>query len=234
MADIKEEQHPAGHEHDADILLKAKSYWDKYSKPVGTAVAVIVVIVVGWYSYINYIVNPNEDKAAVAMYTAEGYFRQDSLKLALSGDGYHKGFVYIINNFGGTKAGNLAKYYAGLSYLRTGDFKNAVKYLKDFSTGAKQIQMLAYGALGDAYSELGNKEDAVTNYEKASETFPDDELNASEYLFRAALRSEIDGKTQHAVELYKKLKDEFPNTQHGKDADKYIHRLSDETGLTTK
>jgi tetratricopeptide (TPR) repeat protein len=74
-----------------------------------------------------------------------------------------KGVLYVINNYGGTKAANLAKYYAGLSYLKLGDFNNAVKYLKDFSTDAKQIQLMAYGALGDAYSELNKKDEAIAS-----------------------------------------------------------------------
>ncbi len=161
------------------------------------------------------------------MYNAENYFRHDSLKLALNGDNAnHKGFVYIIKNYDGTKAGNLAKYYAGICYLRTGDFANAAKYLADFSTSAKQVQMMAYGALGDAYSELNKKDDAVTSYKKAAETFESDELNASEYLFRAALLSETMGKNKEAVDLYKEVKTKFPNTQRGRDADKYIYRLS--------
>lgn len=219
---------------ETDPLLKAKGFWKKNGKSFLIGFALVVIVVGGWYSYQNFIVAPNEEKAGLAIYKAQEYFREDSLKLALNGDGSHKGFLYVINNYGSTKIGNLAKYYAGLCYLKTGDFNNAVKYLDGFSTSAKQVQMMAYGALGDAYSELSKKEEAIASYKKASETFPEDEINASEYLFRAALRSEIDGKTQQAVELYKKLKDEFPSTQHGREADKYIHRLVDETGLTTK
>jgi len=224
-----------GHHHEeTDPLLKAKSIWQQYSKPVAIFIAAFIVIVGGWYSYKTFIVAPNEEKASLSMYKAEEYFRMDSLKFALNGDGTHKGFLYVINNYGGTKAGNLAKYYAGICYLKTGDFNNAVKNLEGFSTSAKQIQMMAYGTLADAYSELGKKEDAIKSYQKASETFTDDEVNASEYLFRAALLSEVNGNSQQAIDLYKKLKAEFPNTQHGRDADKYIHRLSDETGLTSK
>lgn len=231
MADKNvEHTHP---QVETDPLLKAKSLWDQYSKPVLIVLAVLIVVFGGWYSYKTYVAAPNEEKAALAIYTAEGYFREDSSKLALNGDGFHKGFLYVINNYGSTKTGNLAKYYAGISYLKTGDFNNAVKYLSDFSTSAKQIQMMAYGALGDAYSELGKKEDAVSSYKKASETFTEDELNSSEYLFRAALKSKVDGNNQQALELFKKLKEQFPNTAHGREADKYIHSLSDETGLTS-
>ncbi|MFX7878553.1 tetratricopeptide repeat protein, partial [Acinetobacter baumannii] len=108
----------------------------------------------------------------------------------LNGDGQNKGALYVIKNYGGTKAANLAHYYAGVSYLKLGDFNNAVKYLKDFSTDAKQVQLLALGCLGDAYAELNKKEEAIQAYKKAAATFEEDENNSSEYLFRAALLSE--------------------------------------------
>ncbi len=218
----KNVQHP-----ETDPILRAKNWWQQYQNPILIVIAVLVIAVGGYYAYNAYIVSPKEDKANLAMYNAENYFRHDSLKLALNGDNAnHKGFVYIIKNYDGTKAGNLAKYYAGICYLRTGDFANAAKYLADFSTSAKQVQMMAYGALGDAYSELNKKDDAVTSYKKAAETFESDELNASEYLFRAALLSETMGKNKEAVDLYKEVKTKFPNTQRGRDADKYIYRLS--------
>jgi len=214
------------HHVETDPVLKMKSWWQTNQKAVLTAVTVVVVIVGGWYAYKKYVSGPKEEQANLAIYPAEAYFRADSFKLALNGDGPHKGVLYVLNNFSGTKAGNLAKYYAGVSYLKTGDFKNAAKYLEDFSTSAKQIQMMAYGALGDAYSELGKNDDAVTNYKKASETFESDELNASEYLFRAGLLSETLGKTKEAVDIYKQLKTKFPATLRGREADKYINRLS--------
>lgn len=214
------------HQVETDPVANLQSWWQKNQKPLIIAVAVVVIAVGGWYAYKKFVSGPQEDKANQAIYGAEKYFRQDSFALALNGDGPHKGLLYVLNNYGGTKAGNLAKYYAGISYLKTGDFNKAVKYLGDFSTDAKQIQMMAYGALGDAYSELNKNEDAITNYKKAAETFDTDELNASEYLFRAGLLSETAGKTKDAVEIYKQLKDKFPNTIRGREAEKYLNRLS--------
>lgn len=214
------------HQVETDPLLNMKSWWQKNQKAVLAVVAVVVIVAGGWFAYKNYVADPKEENANLAIYHAEAYYREDSFKLALNGDGQFKGFLYVINNFGGTKAGNLAKYYAGISYLKSGDFNNAVKYLSDFTTDAKQIQMMAYGALGDAYSELKKNEDAINSYKKASETFESDDLNASEYLFRAGLLSETTGKTKEAVDIYKELKDKFPNSARGREADKYINRLS--------
>jgi TolA-binding protein len=150
----------------------------------------------------------------------------DSANLALNGDDQFRGALYVIKNFGGTKAANLAHFYAGVSYLKLGDFNNAVKYLKDFSTDAKQIQLLAYGALGDAYAEQNKFDDAISYYKKAGSTFEKDDNNSAEYLFRAALLLETKGKQDEALALYKEIKEKFPKTDKGFQAERYIYRLS--------
>ncbi len=209
-----------------ETLVKMQGFWGRFQKTITIALAVLVVVVGGWYGYSEYIVKPKEEKAADALFKAQQYFSMDSSNLVLNGDGQSKGVLSIMKNFSGTKAANLCSYYAGVSYLKLGDFNNAVKYLKDFSTDAKQIQLLAYGCLGDAYSELNKKEEAITNYKKAASTFETDENNSAEYLFRAGLLEETSGKTKEAVNTYKELKEKFPKTDKGFQADKYINRLS--------
>jgi tetratricopeptide (TPR) repeat protein len=209
-----------------DSLVKARDFGRKFQKPLIGVAAALVLIIGGWFVYKKMFAEPAEEKAADAIFKAEQYFAMDSLRLALNGDGQSKGFLNVIKNHSGTKAANLAHFYAGVCYLRTNDFNNAVKYLKDFDTDAKQIQMLAYGRLGDAYSELGKKEEAVENYKKAGSYFEDDDINSSEFLFRAGYLLESMGKTKEAVEVYKDLKEKYPRTEKGFSVDKYIYRLS--------
>jgi hypothetical protein len=209
-----------------ETLVKARSFWDKYKKFIIGFAAGVVLALGGWYAYKKMYKEPAEEKAADAIFKAEQYFNAGSWDSTLNGDGQNKGVLNVIKSHSGTKAANLAHFYAGVSYLHKGDYNNAVKYLKDFDTDAKQIQMLAYGRLGDAYSELGKKEDAVDNYKKAGTYFEDDEINSSEFLFRAGYLLESMGKTKEAVEVYKDLKERFPRTEKGFTVDKYIYRLS--------
>lgn len=209
-----------------DALLKAQGFWNKNQKTIIGALVAVVVVVGGYFGYSNFVVKPKEEKAAEAIFKAQQYFGVDSLQKALNGDGSSKGFISVIKSYSGTKTANLAQYYAGICYLRLGDFANAVKYLKDFSTDAPQVKITAYGCLGDAYSEQGKKSEAIDAYKKAASAFEKDQLNSSEYLFRAALLSEVNGNSKEALELFKQLKDKFPRTNRGSQADKYIYRLS--------
>src|ERR1700733_1960550 len=167
------------------------------------------------------ILYPNEKKAAESMFHAEELYRMDSVNLALRGDVGNAGFIKIISKYSGTRAANLSEFYAGICYLKLGDFNNAVKYLKDFSTSDKLVQIRAYGELGDAYSELNKKDDAAEQYKKAGTYFDKDELLSPEYLFRAGYIYESMGKTQDAIEMYKLIKSKYPETQRGREIDKY-------------
>jgi tetratricopeptide (TPR) repeat protein len=187
--------------------------------------AAIIIAVAGYFGYSEIYQKPLEAKAADAMYVAEKYFVNDSSEFVLNGDGTSKGVLYIIKEFSGTKAANLAKYYAGMSYYRLKDYNKAIEYLKEFSTDAKQVQAVAYGSIGDAYSELKKNDEAIEYYKKAGTHFPEDEAISSEYLFRAAAFLELNGKNDAAIEIYKQIKKDYPKSEKGFSIDKYINRL---------
>ncbi len=185
----------------------------------------ILLVVLGYFGYKQFILEPKEKQAAEAMFRAEDYYRMDSVRLALNGDAVNAGFVKIISRYGGTKAANLAAFYAGSCYLKLGDFNNAVKYLKDFKTSAIQVQAKAYGLLGDAYSELNKKEEAVEQYKKAGTFFDKDEIISPEYLFRAGYLYESMGKNEDAIAMYQIIKNKYPASPRGFDIDRYLARL---------
>src|SRR5690349_2108119 len=134
------------------VVDKARDFWGKNNKVITYVLVGLVVVIGGFYAYKNFFKGPAEAKASEAIWKAEDYFRQDSFQLALQGDGINLGFIKAISKHGGTKAGNLAKFYAGACYMQLGDFNNAVKYLKDFSTSQVEVKLRATGLLGDAYS----------------------------------------------------------------------------------
>jgi tetratricopeptide (TPR) repeat protein len=222
MSEIK---HPAHLEAEKNPIDQLQQFWDRWGKQASYGLLVLVLIVAGYFAYKSWISEPKEAKANEAIFRAEEYFRQDSARLALNGDNVNPGFLKIISKYSGTKAANLASFYAGSCYLKLGDFNNAVKYLKDFSTPVKQLQIRAYGLLGDAYSELNKKEDALEEYKKAGTYYEKDEIFSPEYLFRCGALYESMGRTQDAITMYKLIKDKYPNTPRGSEMDKYLARL---------
>jgi tetratricopeptide (TPR) repeat protein len=222
MSEIKKPLHV---ENEKTPFTQFEKYWAKYGKQTSYALAVLVLLVAGFVGYKYYVQEPNEKKATEAMFRAEEYFRMDSARLALQGDNINAGFLKIMSKYSGTKAANLATFYAGCSYMKLGDYNNAIKYLKDYSTSASQVQARTFGLLGDAYSELNKKEEAVAAYKKAGTVSEKDDLISPEYLFRAGYLYESMGKNKEAIEMYQLIKDKYPNSQRGYDVDRYLARL---------
>jgi tetratricopeptide (TPR) repeat protein len=205
-----------------DVIMTLQGFWEKNSKKILMVLGVVALAVGGWYAYGEFVKKPAEEKAADAMFKAEEYFAMDSCKLALNGDGSIKGFLNVMQNYSGTKAANLAQYYAGICYLKMGEYQQSVNKLNDFSTSSLPVQMVAYGALADAYSELNKKEDALTYYKKAATTNTNDEMGSAEYLWRAAQLLETMNKNSEAFEIYKEIKAKYPKAKQ--DIDKYIYK----------
>ena len=208
------------------VIAKAKDFWSQYGK-IFTIISVVIIVLAGGYLAYKYLYKePNEVKAADYIYKAEEYYRQDSARLALNGDGLNPGFLKVISRYGGTDKGNLAKFYAGDCYLKLGDNANAIKYLKDFSTSSKLVQARAYKLLGDAYADQAKNSDAFDYYKKAAGYFEEDNVNTPEYLFLAAyFADKVMKNSGEAISLYKKLKEKYPNTEKGLEADKYLAQL---------
>jgi tetratricopeptide (TPR) repeat protein len=223
---------------EVDVVEKARGFWEDYSKPISYTGSAIILIVAAWLIYKYMFKVPEQEKADKVVFVTQKYFSEftnatDSAKIllatkVLNGDGINPGALKIINQYSGTPAANLCEYYAGACYLHLGQFEKSIKYLKDFdANGATQIKSRALGMMGDASAELNKNDDALNYYKKAADVNSKDDFTSSEFLFRAALFAESTGKTKDAIDLFKKIKTDYPLTEKAADVDRYLARLGD-------
>lgn len=207
-------------------MHRAEDFFVKNKNVITIAVLAAVVGVGGFFAYNRFVKQPNENKAQEMIFHAQNYFAVDSFKLALNGDGNNYGFLQVVNKYGGTKAGNLAKYSAGVCYIRMGEYQKGIDMLQSFSSDDLLLQPTALGLVGDAYMELNKTAEGIEAYKKAGH-YNDNELTAPVYLFRAGMALEKAGKAQEAISIYKEIKEKFPLTNEGREMDKYLARLGD-------
>jgi tetratricopeptide (TPR) repeat protein len=192
----------------------------KWIVRVVTAILAIVAIFIGIK---RFYLNPIEEEAHGQMFVAEQYFEADSFNLALYGDGNYSGFLQIIDDYGFTRASNLAKYYAGISFLKTGQYEDAIKYLKKFKSRDKMVAPIATGAIGDAYVELGETDTGLDYYLRAA-GLSDNKFTSPMYLMKAGLIYENLGRYKEALEVYEKIRREYPEYSRNNNIEKYITR----------
>jgi tetratricopeptide (TPR) repeat protein len=188
-------------------------------------VGAIILVVLGYFGFKKLYIAPREKEAQSQMFMAEKYFEMDSIAKALKGDGNYLGFLDIIDQYKFTKSANLSHYYAGICYLKKGEFQNAIDQLGDFSAGDELVAPMAIGAMGDAYMELNNSDKAIEYYLKAADNKKND-LTTPMFLMKAGMAYELAGKNDQAMKTYQRIKTEFARTNEGRDIDKYIGRVS--------
>ena len=204
-----------------EVVNKAEDFIVKNQRTLIIVVSVILVAVLGYFGVKKFHLEPKEKQAAEIAFGAENYFGQGNYELALKGDGKFLGFVDIVDGYSSTKAGNLAKYYAGISCLKLGQFDDAVSYLTSYKGKDTFTKVLAIIGAGDAYMELGNTSEAISWYEKASK-YKENEVTAPYALFKLGLAYYANQESQKALEAFNSIKTNYPNAAEVRELDKYI------------
>ncbi len=200
---------------------KTEAWVAENQKWIYIIVGLAAVVVLGYLGWQRYIQEPKELDASNEMFQAQQYFdtalagtgvESDSLyNMALTGGEGKYGFLDIIENYGSTKAGNLAHYYAGFAYLNTNKYQEAIDHLEDFDGDDEILAPLAIGGMGDAFLQLDQPKEALNYYEKAA-TMRSNEFTAPRFLLKAAITAIQLGEGEKATEYLNRIKDEFANT----------------------
>ena len=153
-----------------EIVSNSEKFIEKNKKIITIVIAAIVLGIAAYFLYQSFVVEPRETKVQEELFAAQKYFEQEDFKKALEGDGKNAGLISIIEEYGSTKGGSLANYYAGNIYLRQGEFQKAIDYLSAYKGGDKIIALQTKALIGDAYVELGQLDKAISKYKEAAKS----------------------------------------------------------------
>ncbi len=203
----------------------SENFFEQNQKIIVWGVGAIVLLVIGYLAYSNLYQKPREREAVNAIYMAELQFERDSFENALLNPGAgNMGFLDIIDEYSGTKTANLAMYYAGISYLKLGKYEAAISYLKDFKARGKLTPITKNGAIGDAYSELEDYDNAIEYYKKAVNAGDNNYLTPY-YLKKLGMLYEMQERYEDALAAYKKIDEKYPQSTDGFNIEKYIDNV---------
>jgi len=204
--------------------LEDAENWVESNPKTIIGIAAVILLAVGGYFAFQYYKGTQNDAAQKEMFQAVYYFEQDSLDLALNGDGNNLGFLAIIDDYGVSEAANLSNYYVGVIYLKQGKFSAARLYLEDFSSNDLLVQARAYSLIGDTYMEEEKYEDAAKYYNKAA-NYKSNKYFSPAYLMKEALAYEKLNQNNKAKEVYDKIINEYWESAEYQNARKFKARL---------
>ncbi len=213
-----------------ETASKSEQWIEKNSKPLFISLVAVVVIFLAFLGYNKYIVEPNEEEAANELAFPRKYFDEAStagsgidslLNLGLEGADGKYGFIDIADSYSGTNAGNMANYYAGVSYLQMKQYDKAIEFLSKFNSDDEILGPVALGAIGDAFSDIDQQEDALSYYEKAANKKAN-EFTAPLFLYKAGQTAMLLKKYDKAEKLFTQIREKYSKSDQGKDIEKFI------------
>ncbi len=208
-----------------EALSRSEQFIERNQNILIYTITLVVLIISGYIGYTRFILSPREKAAQEEMFMAQKYFERGDFELALEGEAEDMtlGFLDIMEEFRRTTSANLSRYYAGISLIQLGELEEGIDYLKRFRTRDQILGSMKYGAIGDAYWELGELEKAARYYRRAYQYKPD-KLTAPAYLLKAGLLFEHKGEYDEAIRLYERIRKEYTNSNEGREIEKYIAR----------
>ncbi len=205
-----------------EVLGKSEAYVIKHKNKFISAIVAIVVIVAGYLAYNTFVAEPREAEAAKAIFKAEQYFVNGDFETALNGDGINAGFLQVIEENGGTDIANMANAYAGLCYVQQQNYDEAISYLEKYSGSDRLVSPMVKYALGNCYAHKENIDKAIKLVLEAADEAENITVTPKCW-FDAAAMYEKQGKTEKAIELYNRIKNEYPQAPEAANIDRFIN-----------
>ncbi|MDR2885516.1 MAG: tetratricopeptide repeat protein [Rikenellaceae bacterium] len=206
---------------------RAEGFIERNAKSLTYIAIAIIVIVCGYFGWKYLYAIPREGKAADAMFVAEQLFIAEDYQQALDGDGNNEGLLEVIDQWGSTAHGNLARQYAGICYMKLDKPEEALDVLSKYKTskGAPNVIVNAqnFGLRGDLLAKQGKDKEALDMYRKAIAA-AENSLTTPFYLKKAGILSEKTGDFAGAKAFYQRIADEFGMSMEARDIEKSIGR----------
>lgn len=201
--------------------IKTQFKQNKTLRMITIGVGAVVLLVLGYFLYKQFIWKPANEKSKDAYYEGLNYAAKDSTDKsigALSG---------VVKKYDGKIGGELAQFVLARQYMEKGKFKKALEELDKVDLNDKFLSVYAIGLQGDCYSEMGKYNEAMELYADAAAK-NENEKTSPEYLFKAGLCAEELKQPAKALEFYQEIKDKYLTFSNVKTIEKYIAKVANQ------
>lgn len=203
------------------FYYKVVDFFEKNKKHVYTALTILVIAIAGIIILVNKR-KANNEIAGVELQKINEIYNSGNYQQAINGDslGMSKGLQYIVDEYGSTENGEMAKIMLANSYNALREFDKAEKYYKDYSGSNRLLQVSATAGLATIAESKNNYSEAAKLFEKAAGMDKDNPFN-DQYLFYAAKDYYRADDYSNAKKIFAKLKEDFPKSKYVAEFEKY-------------
>ncbi|CAN5659309.1 tetratricopeptide repeat protein [soil metagenome] len=191
---------------------KAVDYFNNNKRTVYIALGAVAVIIAAIMFYTSR-QKVNNEKAAVDVAKINPAYSNGNYNAALNGDSLgNRGLIAIVNDYGSTENGQLAKLMLANSYYYTRNFDMALKYYEDFGGSNKLLKVSALAGIAAVKEAKKDFSGAAKDYEKAA-NYDKENPFRDEHLFNAGKNYFMANDKENAKKIFDTLKKEYPKSK---------------------
>ena len=195
--------------------LNIESFLEKNARALSIAFGVLILAVLGWFGYQQFILGPKNEEATKSYLAAQKNLTDGKEDLALGGKSVaNPGFLGTYEEYSSTKAGKLSAYNAGLIEFKKGNFQKAYDLLDNFSSNNKVLVALKYGAMADCLSNLNKADDALSMADKAASA-SDDAYTTYYFTKKAGMLALALKKNAEAKKYFSTIDEKYQDYDNG-------------------
>jgi tetratricopeptide (TPR) repeat protein len=204
---------------------KTYGYFEENKSRLLTVAGVLIAVVALVYFYINNRIENNRI-AGVQLSRVMDIYDQGSYLEAIEGrEGANiVGLKEIVEEYGSTENGELAKIYLANSYNFLGRNDEALEYYEDYSGSNETFRATAFAGQAGIYAYRQEYQKAADLYLKASRVSESNPLNP-EYMLNAGINYLDAGDHAEARELFDRIKDDYPTSSAFREVDRYLSQI---------
>ena len=206
-------------------LVKAENFYVRYKQYVTYSVVGILALLIIAFIYTNNR-KADQEKATIELSKIAQTYQMEQLETAIKGipEKNVMGLQKIVDNYGSTESGELAKLYLANCYYATGKIDEALKYYEDCSGSTVEMKAAALAGAASCNEYKKDYKRAAELFEKAGNKYSS-VPSASGNLVSAARNYGLIGEKERAKMLLKKVKTEYPQSAEARDVDRLIALL---------
>ena len=201
--------------------LNTERFIEKNSKLLLSICGGILVVVLGYFAYQQFVVAPKNEEATKAYLAAQKKLSEGNEAEALGGkSAANPGYLGTFNEFGGTAAGKLSAYNAGLLKFKEGKYQEAYDLLDAMKSDNDILMALKYGAMADCQANLNKAQESLDLLTKAAGASND---AYTQYYFtrKAGIMALALKKNAEAKKFFASIEEKYQEQDNGM-SDSYI------------